>query len=181
MKKPNIELKNVKEFQGRDWGGLNADLYLDGKKIAFVLDEGNGGEMDIDAVGKTKEEREKNQQLLNGLEAYAKTLPKVDMGKVLTGVKEENRFADMDLEMLINEIVDERNKAKAVKQAKAKMQKQMAKAILYGVPNANQYMSVTFKHPIAVIKAQAPDVLTKHVEAIKAKLGKGEVIFNTNL
>lgn len=36
-------LKGVKSFEGREGYGYNAVLYKDGRKIATVLDEGNGG------------------------------------------------------------------------------------------------------------------------------------------
>lgn len=39
----DFELKNVKYFQGMEWGGYNASLYLKGKRIAMCIDEGNGG------------------------------------------------------------------------------------------------------------------------------------------
>lgn len=38
-------LKGVKTFQGMDGHGLNAVLMRDGKAVAFILDEGCGGEM----------------------------------------------------------------------------------------------------------------------------------------
>lgn len=36
-------VKNIKEFRGMEGVGFNADLYMDGKKIAFVIDDANGG------------------------------------------------------------------------------------------------------------------------------------------
>lgn len=49
-----LELKAVKTFLGSDGYGLNANLYLNGKKVAFVLDEGNGGELNISFTDNTK-------------------------------------------------------------------------------------------------------------------------------
>jgi len=37
------EVKNVKSFRGREGYGFNASLYRDGKRVAHVDDEGNGG------------------------------------------------------------------------------------------------------------------------------------------
>ena len=37
-------VKKVKTFRGMEGHGYNADLYRDGKKIAFVMEEGCGGE-----------------------------------------------------------------------------------------------------------------------------------------
>lgn len=38
------EVKNVKSFTGREGYGYECSLYCDGKKVAKVLDEANGGE-----------------------------------------------------------------------------------------------------------------------------------------
>jgi hypothetical protein len=40
-------LKGIKTFRGTDGDGLNATLYRDGVKVAFILDEGNGGDMHL--------------------------------------------------------------------------------------------------------------------------------------
>ncbi len=53
------QAKNIKHFRGRDWGGVECDLYLDGKKVGFYYDDGNGGEADIDFVSKELEEKVK--------------------------------------------------------------------------------------------------------------------------
>lgn len=53
-------LKGVKTFRGRDGYGLNATLCRGKKKVAFIMDAGNGGMIDIDWVdqmhGESKEE-----------------------------------------------------------------------------------------------------------------------------
>jgi hypothetical protein len=51
-----LELKAVKTFLGSDGYGLNANLYLNGKKVAFVLDEGRGGESEVTFTDKSKED-----------------------------------------------------------------------------------------------------------------------------
>jgi hypothetical protein len=38
-------LRKIKTFRGMDGEGLNAELLRDGKPVAFILDEGCGGEM----------------------------------------------------------------------------------------------------------------------------------------
>ena len=44
----NYEIKGLKTFMGREGYGVNASLYYKGKKIAFIMDSGNGGCLDID-------------------------------------------------------------------------------------------------------------------------------------
>lgn len=46
--KAQYTLKGVKTFRGMDGLGLNATLCRDGKPVAFILDEGRGGEVDFD-------------------------------------------------------------------------------------------------------------------------------------
>lgn len=41
-------LSKIKSFRGMEGYGCNATITLDGKAVAFVLDEGNGGQIDID-------------------------------------------------------------------------------------------------------------------------------------
>lgn len=43
----NYTIRGVRTFQGMEGDGLNATLYRDGKKVAFILDEGCGGCMDF--------------------------------------------------------------------------------------------------------------------------------------
>ena len=37
------ELKNLKFFRGMEGQGFNADLWINGVKCIFIIDEGNGG------------------------------------------------------------------------------------------------------------------------------------------
>ncbi len=43
MSSSRISVKAVKSFRGMEGYGFNAKLMLDGKEVAFVIDEGNGG------------------------------------------------------------------------------------------------------------------------------------------
>ena len=43
----NFSVKNIKSFNGREGVGYSATLYLDGKKFAEILDDANGGEVDV--------------------------------------------------------------------------------------------------------------------------------------
>lgn len=52
-KLPEYTLRRVKTFRGMDGQGLNAELMRDGKVVAFVLDEGCGGEMRFDWMDRT--------------------------------------------------------------------------------------------------------------------------------
>jgi hypothetical protein len=89
-------VKNVKSFSGMEGLGFNANLYRGKKKVAFLIDEGCGGEVHIDfIVGKSpknrddypteeaykkawEEYRAANKVEEDLLDAHVKTLPKVD-------------------------------------------------------------------------------------------------------
>ena len=51
-----LELKAVKTFLGSDGYGLNANLYFNGKKVAFVLYEGKGEELEVTFTDKSNED-----------------------------------------------------------------------------------------------------------------------------
>jgi hypothetical protein len=82
-------VKSVKSFSGRDGCGFNANLYRGSKKVAALIDSGNGGEVSIEwLVGTTPRTHEdsagwaawhkavkKEEDLLN---AHIKTLDKVE-------------------------------------------------------------------------------------------------------
>ena len=46
--KSDYEIKGLKTFMGMEGYGVNASLYYKGKKIAFIIDDGNGGCLNID-------------------------------------------------------------------------------------------------------------------------------------
>lgn len=98
-KAPRLELSGVKTFQGMEGQGLNADLWFDGKKVAFVLDEGCGGEMRIHVACVQHNPPVFAHAELRAAEEYVKglNLPSEDMDLTV----------EQDLESLINETVDD--------------------------------------------------------------------------
>lgn len=49
------QIKGIKTWQGRDWEGMQGNIYLDGKKIGWYNDNGDGGEIDIDVPSQYRE------------------------------------------------------------------------------------------------------------------------------
>jgi hypothetical protein len=122
----NFSVKNIKSFNGREGVGYSATLYLDGKKFAEILDDANGGEVDVhcfdvDApkvsintyIGKDGVQHTwnvtPNYALLHN---YVKTLPKWKSSFC-------DEMYDMEVglfvEELVNKILDEKKLAKAKK------------------------------------------------------------------
>jgi len=91
----DYEVKGVKSFVGMDGYGFNATLYRKGKKVAFCIDEGCGGEVRIDWLAKTpkdvddKEGWKKYHAAVKVeedlLDAHIATLPEVDGLKIDAG------------------------------------------------------------------------------------------------
>ena len=69
-----FEVKAVKTFMGRDGYGVNANLYYEGKKVAFLLDSGNGGCLDVDWVCKTKNDKPYIPEIVKESQLYLQCL-----------------------------------------------------------------------------------------------------------
>lgn len=97
-------VKGVKNFRGNEGYGFNATLYKDGKAIAFVIDDANGGCYSYEWKDKDAEA---------ALDAYVKTLPKVhDFGMELT----------VDADWFVSDLVEDYNLEKdAAKMVKGKV------------------------------------------------------------
>ena len=162
-----VEIKNLKFHQGHDGHGFNADIFINGVKCMHVYDGAYGGEFEYTDYSRLPNAKnpERIKELNAELEAYVKTLPAVEF----QGTK-----LDMNMDMYIEELIQAKEKEKEEK----KKLKLMQKAILVGVPNANQYSYYAYKVALASIPT---NVLQKHVDSYKAKLKQGEVILNTNL
>lgn len=163
----NITLKNIKTFRGHDGIGLNADIYVDGKKVCHVHDDARGGCFDYTAYGP---DYQANNKIIGEMEEYAKTLPPV-----------KSSFDDstypQDLDGLINDIV--------MKQEIEKMEKKNVTKfpthIIVGVPGSGSYTEYGYGKP-KVLLSQIPVAnLQRDIDTIKAKLKDGAKILNTNL
>jgi len=164
MNKYKVELKRVKFFEpmSEETNAFVADLYINGKKVGYVKNDGQGGPNDYH--GNTKEDN----QLIAEVEAYCKTLPKVKPDGY-------NFVYQPSLETMIDDQFELWLKNREEK----KMQKLMEKAIVIGKPNGNSYSYVKNKSKLSEIPT---NVLQSQVDRIKAKYcTDGVVILNTNL
>ena len=94
------EVKNVKTFIGTEGHGFNANLYCDGKKVAFVIDSAHGGCYDYEWVSDAARVK---------AEAHVKTLPGVEM----YGTKLE-----MDMDIFMSELIDAYEEKKQITRMK---------------------------------------------------------------
>ena len=167
VKAPKIELKNVKTFRGMDGYGLNATLYVDGVKTAFVLDEGNGGAVDYTIF---------DQKKYGELKAYAASLPAepivINGSTMMDGDKPMMHQPDVD--SLVDEVFNAMERTKAFK----KIEKKMDQCVMWGVPGADYYHEVKWSAPLS----KAPlATLQKAIFKYMAQFQPGEQFLNTNL
>ena len=83
----NLTIKSLKTWYTPDGGGYHFNLYKDGKKIAFVFNEGNGGMVSI-TWDSCKEE----------VMEYVKSLPEITVGEYKIGMT-----IDILMENLVND------------------------------------------------------------------------------
>ncbi|GEM_PF-2820841 len=110
-------LKGVKTFLGREGYGVNATLYYEGKKVAFLLDSGNGGELSVDWESKYDRKKEEfiRIPIVEEAKLYRDTLinslPKTTWGD-LSEARGEKSIIDSkddytwDTEAIMNTLVD---------------------------------------------------------------------------
>jgi hypothetical protein len=159
MKEPKVTIKNLKSFRGMEGYGFNADIYVNGVKSMFAMDGGNGGQIDYEIV----KGQEANVRLVKD---YVKSISK------------KGEDSDMELDIYIAGKVDEHENAKVKAKNDRKMLKLMSEAIVFGVPDANNYRFFNFKRPLSSIPAI---ILQAHVDKAKKVMKTGEVFLNTNL
>jgi len=176
-----LTLKGIKTFQGMEGYGLNATLYFKGKKAAFVLDEGCGGEM--------------MYHWQNGMEPvvldHCRKMPKIDHQKECVelygqgwwdklGVEAQKRMAKEDksgrerLDRWINAEVDRRENEKRLKRLcrnKLVFQTTEGKA-------KNEYQTLNSKytpHAAAWVRKKYPDAVILNEQFAPQSKGKVKV------
>ena len=162
-----IQLKNVKinDSFSEETICFKADVFVNGKKIAYAENEGRGGCTFISAYPEKRTE-------LAEVEKYCKSLPKrvYDFGEF-----------DNDLESVVDDLLNEKIKEKEQK----KIDKLCLTSIVYGVPGGISYSYIGFKGKpkLEDLKktAQGQKSLDNLVNKVKSGLEKGQVIFNTNI
>lgn len=165
-----LELKNVKinEAFSEETLMFMADLFVDGKKVAYASNDGHGGCTCYNAY-------EGQRETLKKAEEFALTLPSTfhEFGGKMHEFKSN---LESWIDDTVNKIADE----KAQAQADKKIQKLMETQIVWGVPNANTYKHMGFKgSPKLAVLSQAS--VKNLVDAVKARLLPNEEIFNKNI
>ena len=158
-----IELKNIKYFPGHDgMTGLNADIFVDGVKTAHVYDSAHGGCFKYTTFNKEK---------MKELEVWVKQQPEKNFG---------NFKCKYDLDMLVNDLCETKEKEKE----KKKLEKKYITSFVWGKPNGPHYQTYGFKSKAPLVglsKTNAKTAVQQLYDKVKSELKEGEVILNTNL
>jgi hypothetical protein len=166
-----IELKNlrVNTMFSEETICFKADVFVDGKKVAYAENEGRGG--------CTSYHPYPNQhELVKQVENYCKSLPKqiIDFGG-------EEREFNQSLESVIDDLVNTKEKEKEQK----KIDKLCENNIVYGKPNGYSYKLIGFKGKQKFIDlkktVQGQKALENLINLVKSELKDGEEILNKNL
>lgn len=157
-----LELKNIKfyESMSEETNCFQADLFINGKKIAYVKNTGQGGPTDYGVHDF------KLQNVLREAEQFCLTLPKEQISDTFE--------FQPTLESKIDDLFEAWLKVKGDK----KMEKQMEKGILYG--NKYQYTIVTWNVPLKamLMTEKGREVVRKKIVQLRVE---EETILNTNI
>jgi hypothetical protein len=161
-----IELKKISfnERMSEETNCFVADLYINGKKVGYVKNDGHGGCTDYRGYNPA------DNQVIKDAEAYCKTLPKV---------KYNTSEWENSLEHVIDQLFEDWIMAKLNAKAEKQKLKLMENAIIIGKPNTVDYIYFKQKRKLSDFPV---NVLQPFIDGLKAKhCTGGKVILNTNL
>jgi hypothetical protein len=161
-----LELKNVKinEAFSEETLMFKADLYVNGKKVAYAENDGRGG------CTFYREYSRELRPILEQAEAYCKTLP---------SKFERTIEIKSDLEHWIDTIVYDISNKKEEDKFKKKLQKDMLKGICYGSDRGYKILSWKGYTLEQLLNRNEGRVhIRKNIQEL---VDRGETILNTNL
>ena len=148
-----LTLKKIKTFIGHEGYGLNAELFLDGVKVAFILDDANGGDVDYQFTDKASEDR---------VWAFVKSTPDDEYTKGMRTqeywMKYPKAIETHKLDTLINEFVDNFQQEKRLNRLRKNN-------VVFTTPDCKEGQFYQLKHNGFIDKAKE-NVLTKHPNAV---------------
>jgi hypothetical protein len=104
MEKQLFTIKNFKTWSTHDGGGYQFTLYYDGRKFAFVHNDGNGGWVEVNC--ENKEDQNRFDSFIDNLPKWKSSIDGSDM--------------DMTSDIFMDELVNEYELAKKLAKAKKK-------------------------------------------------------------
>lgn len=169
MDKPKIELKKVRTFSGHEGTGVNAEMWVDGVKTCFVLDDASGSIMyHFSPVY--------NREKFKLLEDYVDSLPEEPLE--IEGKPFMRDDKPVMHKLRIEDVFDEAFEEWVAKKDWAKVEKKFVDHIIWGPDKFKDiYTYVKFKVPLSSIPTEK---LQKLVDKYKEGLQPGQRFYNTN-
>ena len=137
----------IKSFRGREGYGFNATLHRDGRKVAFVIDQADGGECRYEWLAKDRTQAAADEQALTD---YCATLPPTEFaGHTLA----------MNTDMLLSELVESAENAQRIARALKKHVVFVDEGTLLqskAAPSAALIAAIRQKRPSATILNDLP-------------------------
>ena len=162
-----FELKNIKfyESMSEETNCFQADLFINGKKIAYVKNTGQGGPTDYGVHDF------KLQSVLREAEQFCLSLPKE---------KIEGMMSDFEFQPTLESRIDDLFEAWLKVKADKKLVKDMEKGILYGRDIRFSYKMVYWNLPIKamLMTDKGKEIIRNKILVIKQG---GDKVFNTNI
>lgn len=173
----NIELKNIKHSPSlsEETNAFTANLYIDGKRAAYVKNDGQVGSTSYLADSK------KVWKLIEQAENYCKSLPDKHYPK---DKYSEGFSIKMNLENYIDDLLEAHLHKKELEKVEKKVLKDMEKGIVFGRPNDFSWIVQTFSVPLSsVLKhPKGNDIISTSItKSIISELKDGVKILNTNI
>jgi hypothetical protein len=173
----NIELKNIKHSPSlsEETNAFTANLYIDGKKAAYVKNDGQGGSTSYLAESKEV------WDLIRRAENYCKSLPDKHYPK---DEYSEGFSIKMNLENYIDDLLEAHLHKKELEKVEKKVLKDMEKGIVFGKPNDFSWIVQTFNVPLPnVLKhPRGAEIISNSItKSIIGELKDGVKILNTNI
>jgi hypothetical protein len=145
-----LTIKKLKLFQGMEGEGFNLDLCLDGKKIAFVMDGGNGGVFNYDFI---------SPAAATAFVGLVNAMPPIPIQDESWRDIYPDGLIPVTIDMAVDELINDHNKQKRV----AKMKK-TAVVFTTAACGSGDFMSV--KHDNADTELLKFKILKKHPDAV---------------
>lgn len=102
----NYTVKNIKTFIGMEGQGFNASLYRDNKKVAFVIDDASGGELNFEWVDYKDKAEVKGINFLGKEYSYTGTLEEKALAEYVATLPKRN-FRDKEMHVSIDLFVED--------------------------------------------------------------------------
>jgi hypothetical protein len=157
-----VTLKKVKTFDGREGIGLNADVYVNGEKCFYFLDDASGGESHHYPF---------NKELYQQLKDYAASLPK----EKVTGTR-----SDFEIQPDIDTLVNKAFEAYELEKSDKRMMKKTDTKVIFSSGDGQYAFTSWGNLGIKTVATNYPEKIKDALNKMRVKY-PGWKLMNTNI